>query len=157
MNGKIGFLDELTGDLVIHLRTAPQVTSGGVTIPSIASMVGVEQNARIFPEQARQGVALPQIIYTQSGGSSSKILSGLDGCEDITLHIYAYADSPNQSRLLARAIHERCLRGDNSSWGDGTRVHVCNGGILDTGIEPAKDDSDIKKFWTRLLLKMVIS
>lgn len=89
MNGKIGFLDVLTGDLVIHLRTAPQIDSGGVTIPSIASMVGSEQNERIFPEQARQGVPLPQAIYTQAGGSSSKTLTGLDGCEDVILHFYA--------------------------------------------------------------------
>jgi hypothetical protein len=157
MNGKVGFLDELTGDFVIHLRTAPSVTVDGVTVPTIASLVGTNQDARIFPEQARQGVPLPQIIYTQAGGASSKTLAGLDGCEDLTLHVYAYADSPNGSRMLARAIHERCLRNDNSVWGEGTIVHVCNGSIIDTGVEPARDQSDQKKFWTRLLLKLVIS
>jgi hypothetical protein len=157
MNGKIGFLDELTGDFVIHLRSAPPYVVDTVVIPSIASLVGASSDARIFPEQARHGVPMPQIIYTQSGGSSSKILTGLDGCEDITLHVYAYGDSPNASRLLARAVHERCLRSDNSIWGDGTRVHVCNGGIIDTGTDAARDGSDQKKFWTRLLLRMVIS
>ncbi len=156
MNGKIGFLDELTGDFVIYLREAPSVTVSGATIPAIASMVGSEENARIFPEQARFGVALPQIVYTQVSGSSPKILSGPDGCDDLGLHVYAYADSPNQSRLLATAIRERCLNGDNQVWGDDTAVHVCNGGIIDSGVEPARDASDIKKFWTRLLLRMVI-
>lgn len=156
MNGKIGFLDELTGDFVIFLRSAPSISVNGVDLPSIASLVGSGQEARIFPEQARFGVALPQIIYTQVSGNSPKTLSGPDGCDDIGLHVYAYADSPNQSRLLATAIRERCLRGDNQIWGDGTAVHACNGGIMDSGVESARDDSDLKKFWVRLLLKMVI-
>lgn len=157
MNGKIGFLDELTGDLVIHLRSAPLRIDSSVTIPPIAAFVGEDTSARIFPEQARQGVAVPQIVYTQVGGGATKTLSGVDGCEDLTLHIYAYATDPNQSRLLARAIQERCLRSDNSIWGEGTHVHVCNGGIIDTGVDRAIDDGDVKKFWTRLVLRMVIS
>lgn len=160
--GKTTFLDELSGDLVRHLRTSPQVTVDGTIVPSVASMVGEDQNARIFPEVARFGAAMPQIVYTQAGGHSPKTLEGPDGCEEITLHIYAYAIEQPRSRLLARAILQRCVDGDNSMWGAavgnaGTAVHVCNGGIIDTGVHEARDQSDKKSFWTRLVLKLVIS
>jgi hypothetical protein len=154
---KVMFLDELTGDLVRHLRTAPQVTVDSVIIPSIASLVGGDQNARIFPEQARLGAGMPQIVYTQAAGHASKTLAGPDGCEELTLHVYAYADLQPRSRLLARAILERCVEADNAVWGLTTAVHVCNGGIVDSGVQAAADQSDRKSYWTRLVLKLVIS
>ena len=156
MNGRIGFLDELTGDFVIHLRTAPSVTIGSVTLPAIADFVGADQEARIFPEQARFGVPCPLIVYTQVSGHSTKVLAGLDGSDDIGLHVYAYSSDPTQARLLATAIRQRCLSNDNAIWGEGTIVSVCNGGIIDSGTESARDNSDVKLFWVRLLLKMVV-
>lgn len=156
------FLDELVGDFVRHLRTSPQVTIDGVVVPSIASMVGTDENARIFPEAARFGAAMPQIVYTQAAGHTPKILSGPDGCEELTLHVYAYAVEQPKSRLLARAILQRCVAADNTIWGagsgsTGTAVHVCNGGIVDTGVNEARDQSDKKSFWTRLILRLVLS
>lgn len=144
--GKAGFLNELDGDLVIYLRTAPL----------ISDMVETGQDARIYAEQARQGQPSPYIVYTQAAGHSEKHLAGLDGCENITLHIYAYGSSPNISHALARAIHDRLVP-TSAIIGDGTKLHVCNGGIVDTGVVPARDGSDRKEFWTRLVLKMVIS
>jgi hypothetical protein len=144
--GKKAFLNELTGDFVIYLREAT----------TISSLVGTGTDARIFPEMARQGAAAPYITYTQAGGSSEKHLAGLDGCQDLIMHVYAYGDSPNVSHELAHAIHDRMLP-TQAAVGGGTKLHVCNGGIIDTGVEAAKEGSDRKRFWTRLVLRMVIS
>lgn len=145
--GRAGFLDESTGDLVKHLRSAA----------GISALVGSQADARIFAEAARLGAAVPHIVYTQSDGHATKVLSGLDGCEDISLHLYAYSDLQPQSRSLARAILYRMAGSDNSRWGDTTHVHVCNGGIVDTGHYPAKDHSARKLYWTRLVMRLVIS
>jgi len=151
------FLDELTGDFVRHLRTAPQVIVGGLTIPAIADMVGIADDARVFPEAARFGVDMPQIVYTQVSGHSPKDHDGRDGCEDLTLHVYAYAVQQPRSRLLARAILERCVNDHGLRWGLDTFLHVCNGGVIDSGVHHANDQSDIKSFWSRLVLRLVIS
>lgn len=141
------FLDELSGDLVRHLRS-PVAISG---------LVGAAQDARIFPESARFGSAMPQIVYTQADGHTPKILTGPDGCEELTLHIYCYSSSQPQSRALARSVHDACIGANNSIWGQDTIVHLCNGGIVDTGRDAATDHSDQKYFWTRLVLRLIIS
>lgn len=145
--GMAGFLDESTGDLVKHIRAAT----------GVSAQVGVGVNARIFAEQARLGAARPHIVYTQVDGHSPKDLSGLDGCAELTLHLYAYSDTQPNSRLLANAILYRMAGSDHSRWADSTYVHVCNGGIVDTGVQAAKDQSDKKLYWTRLVMRLVIS
>lgn len=145
--GRAGFIDESTGDLVKHLRASAP----------ISDLVGVDIDARIFAESAPLGAEPPHIVYTQASGHSSKDLSGLEQCDDITLHIYAWAASQSVSRLLARAILLRTTGADNTRWGDTTHVHVCNGGIVDTGYESAHDHSDRKLYWSRLVLRLVIS
>jgi hypothetical protein len=145
--GRAGFLNELTGDFVLYLRGAS----------AVSALVGTGNNARIFPEAARQGAEAPYIVYTRAAGNREKILAGLDGCENLTLHVYAYADSQPQSIALAEAISDRMLPTLEQIVGDGTKLKICNGGIAQTGVEHDKASGDRKRFWTRLVLRMVIS
>ena len=145
--GKNGFLDELTGDFVKFLR--------GDT--SIAALIGGNStDARIFPEAARQGAPLPHIVYTQSAGNREKILSGVEGCIDMTVHVYCYADTQPGSRALAAAVANRMLTHESGPVGDGTILHIANGGEADSGHDADKASGDRKKFWTRLVLRMVV-
>jgi hypothetical protein len=143
--GRDGFLNELTGDFVLFLRA----------YSPISTLVGTGVNARIFPDAARQGAIAPYIVYTQNGGGSEKNLDGLEGCDDVIVHVYAYADSQPQSRALAVAVRDRMLP-TQAIIGDGTKLYVCNGGIIDSGHEFDKASGDRKRFWTRLVLRMVI-
>lgn len=140
------FLNELTGDFVKFLRADA----------AVSGMVGVGTAARIYPEAARQGQPAPFIVYTQAGGNSPKNAKELEGCINVTLHVYAYGDEPNVAQALARAIEDRMLPTLNTAVGDGTVLHVCNGGVVDSGYESATDGSDRKRFWNRLVLRMVI-
>jgi hypothetical protein len=144
--GKDGFLDELTGDFVLYLQGDSSITS----------LVGSGANARLFPEAARQGASAPYVVYTQSSGGSDKVLEGVEGCDDVILQVYAFADSQPQSRALAVAIRDRMLP-TQAIIGGGTKLHVCNGGIVSSGHDAAQDSSDRKRFWTMLVLRMVIS
>jgi hypothetical protein len=143
--GKAGFLDELTGDFVKYLRADTVVKS----------LIGENAESRIYPEMARQGQPTPFIVYTQSGGSSEKNITELDGCLDLVLHVYAYGDLPSISHRLAHAVADRMLP-TQAIIGDGTKLYVCNGGVVDTGVESSLDGSDRKRFWTRLVFRMVI-
>lgn len=145
------FLDELDGDFVKWLRANT----------AIATLVGSGTNARIYPGMARHGVAKPHVIYTQASGEALKTHQGRgDGCREMVLHVYSIADSFNQANQLAMAI-EALMNplvdtGVDRIVGDGTKIIVCNGGIVDDGVEPAINSSDTKKFWVRLVLRMVI-
>ena len=145
--GKNGFLDELTGDFVKFLRADA----------TIAGLIGGNStNARIFPEAARQGAQLPHLVYTQSAGNSEKILAGVEGCDDLTVHVYCYAETQPGSRTLAAAVRDRLLNHSSGPVGDGTILHIANGGIADSGYDADKASGDRKKFWTRLVLRMVV-
>lgn len=145
--GRDGFLNELDGDFVNHLRADSAVA---------ALIGGNSTEARIYPEMARQGASLPYITYTQAGGNFEKNLTGLDGCHNITLHVYCYSESQPSARALGTAVCLRMLP-TQAVIGDGTKLHVCNGGIVDSGVDYDRASGDRKKFWTRLVLRMVIS
>jgi hypothetical protein len=139
------FLDELDGDFVKHTR----VNSG------IAAIVGSGVNARVFPMMARQGAAMPYIAYTQAAGNTHKSHAGRTGCKEITLHVYCFAAKQPEARALANLLEPYWLDTEGDV-GSGTKIHVCNGGIVDDGVEPAQDSSDKKKFWVRLVLRLLI-
>jgi hypothetical protein len=139
------FLDELNGDFVKHTRAS----SG------IAALVGSGTNARVFPLMARQGAALPFVAYTQAAGTTLKTHSGRSGCKEMTLHVYCFAATQPGARALANLLEPYWLDTEGPV-GSGTKIHVCNGGIVDDGVEPAQDSSDKKKFWVRLVLRLLI-
>ncbi len=143
------FLDELTGDFVKYLRADA----------TISGLVGSNNDARIFPEAAKQGSSLPYVVYTRAGGHSLKNHAGIDPTEELTVHVYAFADSASGANALGVAIRDRMLsagNGANTTAGDGTTILVCNGGLVDSGYDPAKDSSDRNRFWVRVVLSMLI-
>lgn len=139
------FLDELDGDFVKHTRANSQ----------IAAKVGSGNNARIFPAMARQGAPLPHIAYVQADGATLKTHSGRTGCKEMTLHVYCFAATQPESRAIANLLEPYWLD-TTGPVGSGTKIHVCNGGIVDDGVEPAQNSSDQKKFWVRLVLRLLI-
>jgi hypothetical protein len=79
----------------------------------------------------------------------------MEGCLDITLHVYCYADTQPASRALAHDVSNRMLPRQGVV-GDGSIMHVCNGGIIDSGVEHDKASGDRKRYWTRLVLRIVV-
>jgi hypothetical protein len=144
--GRDAFLNELDGDFVKYLRADP------VLGPMIG---GTNENARIFSEAARQGAPMPYLVYTQAAGNWEKHLGGLDGCVNLILHVYCYSTSQPTSRNLAAMVCNRMLP-TQAIVADGTKLYVCNGGVVDSGVNYDMASGDEKKFWTRVLLRMVI-
>lgn len=144
--GKDGFLNEQTGDFVLFLRGAASITS----------IVGAGSSCKIYSSMARQGQDPPYLVYVMGGGHSEKDGGGVEGCDDINLHVYAYGATDAQSQALAVAVRDRMLP-TQAIVGDGTKLLVCNGGIVNKGVDTPKDGSDRKRYWTRLVLRMVVS
>lgn len=144
------FLDELDGDFVKHVRANS----------SIAAMIGGQgTNARIFAEMARQGAPLPYIVYTQSAGSVHKSHAGRTGDKEWTLHIYCYGATQPAARALANLLEPYLNDIANNAEvaiGSGTKIKVCNGEIVDSGVEAAMNSSDVKRFWVRLVMRFLI-
>lgn len=147
------FLNELTGGLVALLREDDTIRTyvGGATVN--------DQNARIFAEAARQGAAMPHLVFTQAGGADVVHHGGHEFCKTVILHIYSYATSPNTARALAYRVHRVMIQtglGSDTLLSDGTKIKVCNGSIVDSGYEDAVDGSNVKKFWVRSVFRMLI-
>lgn len=140
------FLDELTGDFVVHTRSNTD----------IANLVGSSTAARIHPNMLRQGTTMPAITYVQTAGHAQKSHSGRTGCKHLILNVYAWSESQPEANQLA-ALLEALWLDTEGEIGAGTKIHVCNGGIEDSGSLEAKDSSDVKKFWVRLVLRMLIA
>jgi hypothetical protein len=143
------FLDEVDGDFVKHLRASS----------AIAALVGSSTDARIFPEMARQGAELPHIIYTQAAGSMHKSHSGRTGDKEWTLHVYCFGATQPAARALANLLEpylNDIANSADTTIGSGTKIKTCNGEIVDCGVEPAANSSDVKKFWVRLVVRFLI-
>ena len=147
------FLDELDGGLVAFLRSSASIRS------HVGGDDADDQDARIFAEAARQGEANPFLVYTQSGGHSIKHHGGVDGDIDMTLQVYAYAVDQRTSRALAILVRDLLLaagNGADTTLSDGTKIKVCNGGVVDSGHDFAKQSSDIKRFWVRGVYNLLL-
>lgn len=135
------FLDEVDGDFVVHTKSNAD----------ILALVG----SRIFPEAAPQDTAETHIIYTQADGNRPKTHSGISSHTNLTLHVYAISMTQPGANALAALIENHWLATEGIV-GAGTLVQVCNGGIYERGAWYAKDSSDEKQFFCRLVLKMFL-
>lgn len=137
------FLDEVTGDFVLHTKAS----SGIYAIVK----------ARIFPDAPPQSPTYPYLIYTEVSGHRIKTHAGVSsgGARHLTLHVYCVAESQPTANQLARLVEERWLATEGTI-GNGTLVQVCNGGIYESGQWFAKDSSDVKAFFSRVVLRMLI-
>lgn len=70
----------------------------------IATMIGVDDNARIYELKIKQGVSLPSIRYEIFRGSSNQHLSGISGIATNRIQIDAYAETEEDAYRLAELI-----------------------------------------------------
>lgn len=141
----MGFFDEQSGGLVTHWKS----------VSAITSLVGSGSNARIYPEQARQGAALPYVLYTRAfGGTVHRHLGGYNGSRQSIVHVYCYAST----RSGADALAESVKIGSQNMRGTYTGITVLACFIdepPDDGHDSPLDGSDTKRYWTRLVLRIV--
>ena len=144
-----GLFDERTGGLVTYWKT----------VSAITDLVGATTSARIWPDQAKQGQATPFIVYTRGpGGVVFRHLGGPTGARTSVLHVYCWGDTRSAADGLAEAVKDSMESGFARNTWAGTYVNACFvDDATDDGHDPPIDGSDDKKYWSRLVLRIVHS
>lgn len=144
-----GLFDETNGGLVTYWKS----------VAAITALVGSTANARIYPDQAKQGASLPHLVYTRaSGGNVFRHLAGMSGCRTSVLHVYAFASSRSGADALAEAVKQSMQVSFARTTRSGVYVNACFvDDATDDGVDDVAPGTDVKKYWSRLVLRIVHS
>jgi hypothetical protein len=141
----VGFYDERTGGLVTYLKS----------VSAITDLVGAGTAARIYPDQAKQGVSLPYLVYTRGpGGEVFRHLTGHTGARLAIVHLYCWGNT----RASADALCEACkqnLRAQRTTMTGVIVNYIFVDDPQDDGFDFPFDGSDNKQYWSRLVLRIV--
>ena len=125
----------------------------------ITAHVGSGDNARIFPDRAKQGVALPYVVYIQAGGEQYLCHTGFNSIRQTILHVYSYGSTDAVANDLAEELKSAFEALQKTTIGDPTTgqvwVDCCFVDVPDSGSEDPKDASDSHKYWRRLVVTIV--
>lgn len=142
-----GLCDEQSGVLVTYWKS----------VAAITALVGATSSARMYPDQAKQGAAMPYLVYTRSfGGQVYRHLAGTTGARQSIVHVYCYGATRAAADSLAEAVKAAMEDGfARHSWAG---VWI-NSSVVDDATDDGVDDptpgSDSKKYWSRLVLRIV--
>ena len=116
--------------------------------PRITDLVGANTSARIYPDAPKEGIALPFIVYDESGGESIEHLAGGAGMCHAVIQVWTFGATRRKANELAEIVKEeiRPYRGMML----GTHVsEVSCSQHRDSGVDLTQDNSDTKRYWTR--------
>ena len=84
------------------------------TISDITGMVGTLSNARIYEDEAKQGVETPYIVFEVFGGVSNEWINGVSGVNRNRVQIDCYGDTRSNAYTLAEYVrgYLQMYRGD---------------------------------------------
>lgn len=132
---------EFIDELVTYLKSSTRITD----------RVGSGAAARIYPEKAKQGAALPYLIIQEAGGENPEILSGYGGCGMVqsSWHIYACAASQTAASSLAEHVRLAPMQGFRGLMGSTYVSEVSCAQHRDSGEDAPVDGSDASRYWSR--------
>lgn len=117
------------------------------SISAITDLVGTGTAARIYTHRAKQGVALPYIVFEVFEGTSLENLTEIDGMATNRIQVDAYAATSDGVYTLAEAIRLAPLqmyRGTMNS----TFVHnVTSNGGYERGFDPPTKGGNQRRYW----------
>ena len=143
----MGLFDEKDGDLVAFWA--------GVT--EITDIVGAGDNCKIWPDEARQDLDPPYIVYEGgNGGESHQHLAGYTGLRESIVHAFCYGSKRSIADNLAEVVkaHTQVLQEQTigGTWID----HVRSSPIF-RGYDKATDQSTNRRYWSRVVFNIVHS
>ncbi|HUS39179.1 MAG TPA: DUF3168 domain-containing protein [Pirellulales bacterium] len=139
----MAMFDASTGDLVTYLKTQTGITA----------LVGSTTSARIYPVYAKQGAALPFLVFVQSGGDSFRHLSGGSGIRRTALQIYAFAATQAGADALAEQVR-LSMANHRGTMGSSTVYDCDHVATAVTGFDEAEDASDSRRYWTMIVFDL---
>ena len=139
----MGMFDAATGDLVTYLKTQSGVTA----------LVGAGTSARIYPDVAKQGVALPHLVFAISGSESFRHLGGDSGMRRSVVQFFAFAATRAGSNVLAEQVR-LALANFRGAMGDSYIADCSTSVPMLSGYDEARDASDQAKYWAMTVFDM---
>jgi hypothetical protein len=144
-----GLFDKQSGGLVTFWKSKTAITD----------LVGAASSAKIWPNRAPEGSALPYIVYTRgTGGIVHQYLGGYSGARQSIVHVYCYGATNTAADALCEAVKQNTRDGNMRGTWAGVYVNwVYIDEPPDDEVDDPVDKSDTKKYWTRLVLRIVHS
>lgn len=121
------------------------------TVSAITALVGTTTNARIWPDEFKQGGALPAIVYDEAGGEDITQLGSKTGaglCRSV-VHIYAYGATRAAANELAEIVRIGTQNGARGNFGSTYVNEVVFSSHRDWGTDSPQDSSSTPRYWTR--------
>lgn len=138
-----GLFDQQNGGLITYWKSKAAITS----------IVGTGSACRIWPDEAKQGVSEPYVVFEVVGGVSEQHLAGVSGVRGSVVHVYSYAATRAGADALSEAIrtstanYRGLMSGVFVNWVEASDAP-------DGGIDRTQDGSNTQRYWTRLILRI---
>lgn len=117
------------------------------TISAVTDIVGSGTAARIYPHTAKQGVAMPYIVYETYPGESRQHLGGISGIATNRIEIICYAATSAAAYSLAEAVRLAPLQMFRGTMGTTTVNGVSATPAYEFGFEPPVKGGAQKRYW----------
>ncbi len=117
------------------------------TKSSITSLIGTGSSCRCYPDQLKQGVTLPAMVFYEGGGESEQYTAGMAGICRAVLHTLSYGATRTAANNLDEAIRI-ALSGQTMTMGSTFVTEVFCSAHRDTGTDGTDDASDAYRYWT---------
>jgi hypothetical protein len=130
-------MPSVEANLITYLKTKPAVTG----------LVGTGDDARIYLEFAKQGVALPYIVIELISGQSFETLSSISGIARSRVQIDCYGSTKSEAYNLAEAVRLAPLQMYRGTFGDGWTSGITSPETYDTGSTSPSAGANDQKFW----------
>lgn len=145
----MGLFDERTGGLVTYWKS----------VSAITALIGSGDSCRAWPDGAKQGQPAPFVVYTRAaGGEVFRHLTGTSGRRSVVCHVYCWGDTRTAADALCEAVKTAMESGFARNTWAGIYVNACFvDEPFDGGHDQPIDGSDAKRYWSRLVLRIVHS
>lgn len=117
------------------------------TQSTVTSLIGSGTACRCYPDQLKQNVSLPALVFYEAGGDTEQTLTGAAGMCRTVFHTYCYG----ATRTAANNLDEQLrlvLEGKTMTMGSTFVTEVYCSAYRDTGTDGTDDASDIYRYWT---------
>lgn len=115
------------------------------------ALIGSGTAARLYPDEEKQGAALPHAVYAEVGGESVGHLRGRGGLCLAVIGVYAYGATRLAANELAETIKVFLCPKDLPSRRTFGNTHISSITCAShrvCGVDRPQDNSDTRKYWT---------
>lgn len=117
------------------------------TKTAVTDLIGTGADARIYEQEAKQGVALPYIVYIVYAVGSYEDLDGAVGVATNRIEVNCYAATAAAAYALAEAVRLAPLQGYEGTMGSASVFDISSAGGYETRYDRPTEGANTLRFW----------